>query len=362
MADITIHASNCSQITCISNVFIDTYMREANGEYVKIYLYLLRCLGQDGCDISISAIADHLDHTEKDIRRALSYWESKGLLKLEYDDTNTLRGICLLDCTPAKESAPAAPVCRAVTPEGSCDTDRKEDASDASCASYTPDQMAVFLEDESIRELLMVTEAYFKRPLKTNEMHTILYWYDGLGFSTDLIEYLVTRCIDCNHASIHYMNKIALDWADKHYTTVAQARQEADIHSQAAYAVKKAFGISGRNLVEAETSYIEKWTGQYGFSLDIITEACKRTVMTICKPNFAYADTILTKWHEKNVRHIEDITPLGDNFAGQTTRPSSRTATDNSPRTTGSSRSNRFHNFPQRQYDYDALEQQLLQK
>ena len=73
MSDITIHTSNPAGITCVSNVFIDTYMKEANGEYVKIYLYLLRCLGQREIPFSIPAMADKLEYTEADIRRALAY-------------------------------------------------------------------------------------------------------------------------------------------------------------------------------------------------------------------------------------------------------------------------------------------------
>ena len=101
MSDITIHTSNPAGITCVSNVFIDTYMKEANGEYVKIYLYLLRCLGQREIPFSIPAMADKLEYTEADIRRALAYWERQGLLRLERDPSENLRGICLLDPSDA---------------------------------------------------------------------------------------------------------------------------------------------------------------------------------------------------------------------------------------------------------------------
>ena len=44
----------------VPRVFIDTYMADANGEFVKVYLFLLRCMGSSGTsDCSISAIADH---------------------------------------------------------------------------------------------------------------------------------------------------------------------------------------------------------------------------------------------------------------------------------------------------------------
>ena len=60
----------------LANEFIDTYMA-ANGEYVKVYLYVLRHQGED---ITIELIADALNHTESDVRRALSYWKKAGVL------------------------------------------------------------------------------------------------------------------------------------------------------------------------------------------------------------------------------------------------------------------------------------------
>ena len=64
-------------VTAVANEFIDTYMAAANGEYVKVYLYVLRHQGED---ITIELIADALNHTESDVRRALSYWKKAGVL------------------------------------------------------------------------------------------------------------------------------------------------------------------------------------------------------------------------------------------------------------------------------------------
>ena len=66
--------------TLVSNEFIDRYLAEANGEYVKVYLYLLRHKDEP---VSLERIADGLNHTEADIRRAVLYWEKLGVLKLQ---------------------------------------------------------------------------------------------------------------------------------------------------------------------------------------------------------------------------------------------------------------------------------------
>ena len=72
-------------------------MTRANGEYVKIYLYLLRCFAQPSADFSLSGLADHFDCTERDILRALKYWEKLRLFHLEYDANDNLSGIRMLN-------------------------------------------------------------------------------------------------------------------------------------------------------------------------------------------------------------------------------------------------------------------------
>lgn len=97
MAKILIHSDSASSATSVSNIFIDEYMSDANGEFVKIYLYLLRLMNAPDSAFSISSIADKFEHTEKDVKRALSYWERMHLLRLEYDTEHNLTGICLID-------------------------------------------------------------------------------------------------------------------------------------------------------------------------------------------------------------------------------------------------------------------------
>ena len=70
MANITLHSDSQTSATSVSNIFIDEYMSDANGEFVKIYLYLLRQLNAPDAAFSISAMADKFEHTEKDIKRA----------------------------------------------------------------------------------------------------------------------------------------------------------------------------------------------------------------------------------------------------------------------------------------------------
>ena len=71
--------------TLLPNAFVDNYMIRANGEYIKVYIYLLRMVS-DGANFSIPCLADVLELTERDVTRALKYWEKESLLRMELKD------------------------------------------------------------------------------------------------------------------------------------------------------------------------------------------------------------------------------------------------------------------------------------
>ena len=82
MSSLKIKNRTACSCTLVNNDFIDSYMLKANGEYVKVYLLLLRYMGSND-SFSISEFADILENTEGDIQRALKYWEKEGLLFIE---------------------------------------------------------------------------------------------------------------------------------------------------------------------------------------------------------------------------------------------------------------------------------------
>ena len=370
MTDIQIHTATSHASTCVSNIFIDDYMPDASGEFVKIYLYLLRVLSDGNGHFSPSAMADKFHYTENDIRRGLSYWEQMHLIQLEYNDANQLTGICLLE--PKQHAAetptqvqptiatftPVAASIPVVSPAPSVEQQNDTVLLPAEPRHYSPREIASFKKKDDIAELLYISERYVGHPLNLTEIEKILFWSEELQFPVDMIEYLVEYCVEKGHSSFHYMNKIALNWKESRISTLEAAKSAANIHSQSYYAIMKAFGISGRNLTDRETEYVHKWTSSYGFSLDIIGEACARTIRNTGKANFEYADSILNSWHKKDIHHLEDIARLDEAFASTKQQ---KTASAPVART----KTNRFHNFDQRQYDdeyYEALEQQLLRK
>lgn len=368
MAKILIHSDSASSATSVSNIFIDEYMSDANGEFVKIYLYLLRLMNAPDSAFSISSIADKFEHTEKDVKRALSYWERMHLLRLEYDTDHNLTGVCLIDSASRdktdvagefseNESAAEAPDSNSISSSADEYTSSDDDGISSADTEnfppkrdYTRDELKQFQENDQIAELLFITERYLGRPLSQTDTNTLLYLYEELSFSPDLIEYLVEYCVSKNHTAIRYIEATALKWAESGIRTVTSAKQEAKIHSPAYYAVMRSFGITGRNLVPSETDFIEKWRSEYGFSIDIICAACQQTIQSIHQPSFPYTDKMLSNWRKLNVHTMEDVKRLNLEHKERAKTSAQEAA--------GSK--NKFNNIGHRSYEYDELEKMLL--
>lgn len=299
---ITLYTSGNKQVTCVSNSFIDKYMADADGEYVKIYIYLLRILGEGQSSFSIVKMADILGHTERDIRKALAYWESQKLLKVEYDSDRNPVGICLLDPDRSDMSLTDNPTdCR---PSPSVN----DEISSESCEpAFSLSEIEELSGRSESQELLYVTEKLIGRPLNRTEIESVLYWLWTLSLPVDVLECMVEQCVSAGHTSIRYMNTVAISWKENGIKTEKEARYKNEIHSKAYYTVLKAFGINNRGLNETEESFLDRWINEYAFSDDILRFACEKALAATGKASFTYAERCLSDWYKEGVKSIKDI-------------------------------------------------------
>lgn len=407
MSTILIQGPPAADFSLLPDAFVDSYMPQANGEFVKVYLYLLRLTHQTQIQPSLSSLADFFSCTEKDIRRALRYWEKAGLLALSYQGKD-LCGIQLQlptstagalpseeDISPDnKESSRKMPLSGAVSaaPEASTGLSgvtitSSEDLAIASgtmsrgsetmtissetmntgSEASTPPQLSgsrvkeLQKENQEIRQLLFLAESYLGRPLSSTDMGRILYFYDVLHFSMELLEYLIEYCVSKGSTSLHYIEKVGLAWHKDGIDTVDAAKARTNTWNKHYFSILRAFGIRNRNPIPAETEYMERWLNQYGFPLEIISEACTRTIAQTGQPSFPYAEGILSKWKEEKVTALSDIEALDARHKKDKKKEASAPSQARTP-AAKTSAPNRFNNFNQRNYDYKQLERDLFQK
>ena len=389
MNTIHLRALSSSQVTILSNIFIDQYMPGAGGEFVKVYIYLLRLLADPSASVCLPLLADRLNCTEGDISRALKYWSNEGLLILETDPSGELTGITLTEPSPdtqmeltATVSVPqsalaaTAPISQTVSaatvsvPQSALattapisqtvsaatvSTPQPDTAPSRSASALTPARIKELKENEDVAQLIYICEQYLGKTLTPTDTRKILFFYDELKMSVDLIDFLIQYCVGRGHKSMRYIETVAMAWSKEGITTVEMAKDSTSRYGRDYFTILKAMGIANRNPVDSEIVMMDTWLKDYGFSMDMIQEACSRTIMQTGQPSFQYAHKILTGWFKKGALTPEAVHALDvqhqkrsqDNSRG-------RSQTPKSP--------NRFNNFQQRNYDFKELEKQLLER
>ena len=412
-------------VTAVADEFIDQYMAAANGEYVKVYLYLLRHQSEP---VSVDAIADALNHTESDVRRALAYWEKAGVLLREdllspdggEKDAGTAAdrpkaGVVLdremsggrgaafsadpqvtpdsrstayhgstqagADGWSASYSGPPQAVNQtapaAVKPQGAVSepapaAGRPDSVSlGATPAAAAPSPKPVYSVaqvnrlsgDEEFAQILYIAQKYMNKVFTPRDCQVFAYLYDTLKFSPELLEYLVEYCVQNGHVSVRYMETVAINWHEQGFRTPDEAKEYAEGFNNDAFSVMKAFGLNDRRPATEEQKMITKWFREYGFGRELVLMACNRTISAIHTPSFRYTDKILSDWKLAGVRTKADVEALDEKRSksraqgagGQAQGGRSSGGQGAGQADGGRRKPNQFHNFKQRDTDYDAL-------
>ncbi len=390
MGQILLCSNHIPLTTSINNSFIKKYMLDANGSYVKVYLYLCMCLQSGERDLSISRLADMMESTENDIIRALHYWEKKGLMALQRDEAEVvITGIDIVNpdglpgsakVSPARQSAfSESVVCHKENPlpldgQAAQETSSEKNGQAAAVTAapaegntasaqeitVTEEQMLRLSHEKDFTWICQIVENYLMRPLKSTEVQLLAYLFDTLHFSKDLILHLYEYCCSMEKTNVKYVQAVALSWAEQDITTPEQAQQHAASHSAVHSAISQALALK-RPLAKIEYQYIDRWQNEWEMDLSVILDACNRTMLAIQRADFKYIHGILKNWHKENVHTLQDV-KISDEKYSRSRAEKKQPAKKGTPQNT-SQRKVQFQSFQQREVsreELNQLEQMLL--
>ena len=393
--------ADITSIVSLPSEFIDKYMLKANGDYIKVYLFMLRNAGRL---INPEIIADALELTIKDVERAITYWCKSGIL-IEKEENIAKIGsgddfeeILLTKNLPTKEELEEARRILNAANElykrkenqdnimaevNTAKEDIKEQAeisdknldentnqTDGETQAEPPDQMREeevkeekpklpdrslvdlpkLKGDEDLQELVFCVQTYIEKIFTPTDTEKLAYLYDVVGMSKDLLEYIAELSVQKGKKNINYIERVALSLHEKGITTVEAAKEDNIKFYNENKAVLKAFGIYDRVLAPVESRYVKKWFDEFGFSTEIVVEAISRTVLNTSSQSFSYADGILTRWHNNNVRTVSDIKAQDEKHDERV---------KNAPKPANTSSKSKFNNFEQRN---DSIESDMQNK
>lgn len=365
MNTISLNTERKFSATVVPNLFIDRYMPSANGSYVKVYLYLLRCLSGAAKPFTLSTAADALEETEKDIIRALSYWEKNNVVSL-IKENESLTGITLLDLNvEASLPQPSELTTGTVI---SIEKYRRENRPEVLTEDpykrpvYTETQLESLRQGSDMSMILDAIEVYLGRLLTPQDLSLVAFLSDKLQFSGDLILHLYEYCVGKNKKKWEYIEKVAISWHQEGIDSVTKAQEYSVMYDTCFNVVNKVFSL-GRMPIGPERDFIRKWSS-WKLPTELLEEACNRTIMNISKPDFKYADRILESWHNAGVATLAEVKALDTTHALMNPRPA---ASDGSSRPAGpmTKSAGSYNSYPQRQYssqELSSLEEKLLKQ
>ncbi len=311
--------------TPVSNIFIDNFMAKARGEYVKVYLLVLKYCVSGEIGVNSTLIASNLCLLETDVINAWNYWNDEGVIKLTPIDNMGNYNIEFLELTKTTDTSKSVNLLKE-------------------------------LDNSLVKDMLQDIEGLLARPLSPKEMTTYLGWQKDFNFTPELILLLIEYCVSKGKSDYRYIEKIAISWTDNDITNIDQAQTYIKKHEDKWINIKKILtylGIKNVDVMKPQEDLLEKWLNVYNFSLDIIYKACDICFERLNRADFKYIDGILNSWFKDNIKTLQDI-EIKDK------KKIKYKPIVNNPSAGNKKSSGQFNNFEQRDYDYEDLERKLL--
>ena len=262
--------------TAVENVFINEFIPDAPGDFVRVYLFAL--MYADICvSMSNEDIAKQLSLPVEDVLKAWSYWEGKNVIRKQYPDPAD-RLHYKVEFVNLKEQI-------------YCNNGKSKNKK-----SKLPANMEGIMSDKALKEMYSRIEQITGRLFQGKEPTTILSWIQDYDLSPETILYAYEYCTkNRNNSRLNYVGAVVREWAEKGLKTVADIEshlQETDSRHYLYKRVMKALGFM-RNPTEEEKRIMDTWFDDFSLDIDKVLDACKKT-SGISNPNINYVNTVLT--------------------------------------------------------------------
>ncbi len=297
--------------TELPDVFFAEYFSHASGNSIKVYLYMV-FLAKYNKEIKLNDLSKKLNLPLKEIQESLKYWEENSVITKKTTGyiLNSLQEIELHKIyNPKLTSSP-------------------EDLQKTEQSKFR----ATVIEN--------INNEFFQGIMSPSWYTDIELWFKKYSFDEEVMLALFRYCFNRSALHRNYIQTVADAWAKNNIKTFNDLdkyyRKQEKLKSLSK-SISKKLNLN-RPLSQYEEAYIEKWNIDYGYSLDIIEIALKRTTSK-ANPSFDYLDKLLTDWHDRNLTTESEITTF---LSDMKKKNKSISALEKS---TG------YNNYDQRKYD-----------
>lgn len=268
--------------TNVENIFINEYLTQAPGDYVKAYLFALMYADFD-LHMTNETIAKHLGMEDEEVLKAWTYWEKMGVIRKHYEKPGD-KFRYQVEFLNLKELA-----------YGKKQKSRKSD-------SKVPDRLKKLMEDDAVKDMYSEIERITGRLFEGREPAEIMSWITDYNANPEMIVYAYSYCVKKkSHSNHKYVAAVVKEWVNQGLKTIDQIEDYLEETDNRHYLYKRVLRALGflRNATEEEKRIMDTWFDQMGFSIDKVLDACKKTT-GISNPNINYINSVLRAWSGSN--------------------------------------------------------------
>ena len=253
--------------TMIDNLFLSDFLPNANGDYVKVYLYgLYRCSSSK--DNTLDSFAKALQMTEEDVLSVFYYWQEMGLVNVINVDPVMIRYL---------------PIKNAIF----------------KMKKYNVDKYTAF--NISAQELIG------SKMLTPRELEEFYYIIENLHMEKEALLKVIDYCVNLKgkNVSISYIVAVAKNWVYDGVRTSEQVDErlvEQERVSGDVVLVLKALGVKRQATTEEYQMYLN-WLKDLDMSLDLIVHMAKKTK----SKNFNKLNDFVMKCYSNRLFSVQEI-------------------------------------------------------
>lgn len=264
--------------TVVPDIFFAEYLSQMPANSVKIYLYMI-FLSKYKKEIKLNDMSKKLALPLKDINEAITYLEQNGfIIKKEtgYIIVN------LQEITLHKLYKPNL--------------------------TLSPEKVADVAKNKARAKVIAhINNAYFQGIMGPSWYNDIDLWFTKYNFDDQVMIALFEYCFSRSALHKKYVQTVAEAWGNNKIQTwndldLYYQKQEKLVKIKKTIAKK----LGKTSLTQYEEAYIEKWVIDFGYDLNIIEIALKRTTFK-ANPTFEYFNNIITDWHDRNLKTPNEI-------------------------------------------------------
>lgn len=258
----------------------DKHLKLAGALQLRV---LILCFRNTAGEISTESIAKKLNVSEDEVNDALLFWCELGILESDVKGKDLQPTVQerMLNTSVPKVAKP----------------DRSEVARRG-------------LECPEIAFLLGEAQKKFGRMLKQSEASVLVWIFDDLGMDAALILMVIEYAKQAGRCNIGYIERVAKDWTENGIETISAAETrivELNNSRSAWNIMRSAFGLEQRAPSDAESKLACKCVLEWQMQKDILKQAYDICIDSIGRYKASYIKTILTSWHKKNIKTLEDL-------------------------------------------------------